>query len=459
VNQINHIARISAALGPDAALVLVGGAVRDRLLGRPGGDWDLATALPPQEVARRAQAAGLRTIPTGLQHGTLTLLVENQAFEVTTFRSDGDYLDGRRPETVRLGVTLEEDLARRDFTINAMALPTEVLGDPDWERALVDPFGGRADLAGRLVRAVGDPETRFREDGLRPLRACRFASQLDFEVDSATLAAIPACLGVARQVSVERVLVELTKLLCGTSPDRGLQLLADSGLLDLWLPELRGLGDCRQDHPPAWTVWEHTLTVLRRVPPEPDLRWAALLHDVGRPGTRQVDLQGRVHYPSHEARSESLAGTLLLRLRASRALVEGVVALVRHHGVHPAPDWTPADCRRFLQHLAEDRVPLDRWAALSLADRPGKGPDPAQVASQQAAALARLQAVLDEGPPLMIRDLALDGRALMALAGRRGGPWLGELQRHLLEQVIQEPEANTGENLGRLAGAWLAAQG
>ena len=196
--------RLQAALGPEAELVVVGGAVRDELLGRPHADWDLATKLMPKAVMDRARAAGLKAIPTGLQHGTVTVILEDRPIEITTFRSDGDYLDGRHPESVRLGVSLEEDLSRRDFTINAMALP---VGGGD----LVDPFGGRADLKARILRAVGDPLRRFAEDGLRTLRACRFAAQLGFEVEAGTLAAIPERLEVARKVAAERVFAELQR--------------------------------------------------------------------------------------------------------------------------------------------------------------------------------------------------------------------------------------------------------
>ena len=271
--------RLQAALGPEAELVVVGGAVRDELLGRPHADWDLATKLMPKAVMDRARAAGLKAIPTGLQHGTVTVILEDRPIEITTFRSDGDYLDGRHPESVRLGVSLEEDLSRRDFTINAMALP---VGGGD----LVDPFGGQADLAARILRAVGDPLQRFAEDGLRTLRACRFAAQLGFEVEAGTLAAIPERLEVARKVAAERVLTELTKLLCGDEPQRGLDLLAGTGLLDLWLPELRPMIGCGQNRHHRWDVWRHTLEVVRWAPADPGLRWAALLHDAGKPGPR-----------------------------------------------------------------------------------------------------------------------------------------------------------------------------
>lgn len=454
------LARLRAALG-EAQLVLVGGAVRDELLGRAHADWDLATDLLPEAVMERARKAGLACIPTGLQHGTVTVLAEGVPFEITTFRSDGAYSDGRRPDGVRLGVTLEEDLSRRDFTLNAMALPIDADGGLPGREALVDPFGGQADLAAGLIRAVGDPLARFGEDGLRPLRACRFAAQLGFALDPATEAAIPQRLGIAAKVAVERAQVELTKLLCGPFAARGLDLLAATGLLGLWLPELRAMIGCGQNRHHRYDVWRHTLRAFEAQPPAtPGLRWALLLHDAGKPGTRTVDEEGTAHFYGHEALSEELADLLLIRLKASHALRSEVKAQVRHHGVHPDARWTDAACRRFLRKLEEDHLSLDDWSAFRRADQiakgwgdePGGDPDYfAQVGQGVAATQARLQALLDAKPPLSPRALALDGRALMALVGRPGGPWLGELQKRLLEAVIEDPGLNTADSLGALA--------
>ncbi len=436
--------RLKEVLGPDAELVIVGGAVRDELLGRPHADWDLATRLLPQTVMDRAGVAGLKVIPTGIQHGTVTILLEDRPVEVTTFRSDGDYLDGRRPASVRLGVDLPDDLSRRDFTINAMALP---VGGGN----LVDPFGGQADLAARIIRAVGDPLQRFAEDGLRPLRACRFASQLGFAVEAATLAAIPSRLEVARKVAVERVFTELDKLLRGSEPQRGLTLLAESGLMDLWLPELRPMISCGQNRHHRHDVWLHTLEVIRLVPADSGLRWAALLHDVGKPGTRTTGPDGEVHFYGHETRSMELADSLFNRLKASHVLRKEVAALIRHHGTHPTDDWGDAACRWFLGRLAEDSLPLDRWAAFRLADQQGKGLDLDSRLSEHQGLMSRLGALAAAAPPLSVRDLALDGAALMRLAGRDGGPWLGGIQRQLLEAVIGDPGLNTAEALAKLA--------
>lgn len=441
--------RLSEILGPGAELAVVGGAVRDELLGRPHADWDLATRLEPGLVLERLRTAGLKVIPTGLQHGTVTAILEGRPVEITTFRSDGEYRDGRRPESVRLGVSLVEDLSRRDFTINAMAQP---LAGGD----LVDPFGGQADLAAGLIRAVGDPLQRFAEDGLRPLRACRFASQLGFQVETATLAAIPRRLEVAGRVAVERVFTELDKLLRGPRPDLGLTLLAESGLLDLWLSELRPMIGCTQNRHHAHDVWRHTLAVITAIPADPGLRWSALFHDSGKPGTREEGVDGSVHFPGHEVRSLELAELLLGRLKASHGLRQDVTALVRHHGTHPSPDWGDAACRRFLRRLGEDRLSLDRWAVFRLADQRGKGLEVAAREGEHAVMLARLRALAEAAPPLSVKALALDGAALMGLAGRGGGPWLGLLQAQLLEAVLEEPALNTPEGLAERARRLLA---
>ena len=451
--------RVHEALGAASRLVLVGGAVRDRLLGREAGtDWDLASALRPEEVMGLARAAGMRAIPTGLQHGTVTVVVDGHPFEITTFRGEGPYLDGRRPESVRLGVALEEDLARRDFTINAMALPVEALRGQDWRAQLVDPFGGLRDLEAGLIRAVGRALDRFNEDGLRGLRACRFASQLGFAIEADTLAAIPQCLRVAGKVSVERVFTELTKLLCGADPLKGLNSLRDTGLLKLWLPELHPMVGCEQNRFHCYPVWEHTLEVIRGTPAEPDLRWAGLLHDSGKPASRTQDEAGGLHFHGHEALSVELAGAILTRLRASHELTRRVTALVRHHGTHPGSHWTNGACRRFLKKLQDDELPLAHWGAFRLADQSGKGFGVEPCLGAHREILTRLEALAADHPPMAIRDLVLDGRALMALAGRKGGPWLGQLQAFLMDAVLRHPSRNTPETLETLAREWMANQ-
>lgn len=458
------------ALGSDAGLVLVGGAVRDLCLGRDGGDLDVATSLLPEAVLHRAKAARLKAIPTGLQHGTVTVLVDHQPVEVTSYRGDGPYLDGRRPAHVTLGVALEEDLARRDFTVNAMALPLAHAVGSDWRAHLVDPFEGQRDLQAKVLRAVGDPLKRFAEDGLRPLRACRFASQLGFEVEAATLAAIPERLEVARKVSVERVFAELDKLLRGKEPASGLRLLERTGLLDLWLPELRPMIGCPQNRHHRLDVWAHTLLTFEIEPTaNSEMRWGLLLHDSGKPETRTTDEEGEVHFYGHEAVSAHIAVEVLTRLRAPNALRDAVKGLILRHCEHPAADWTDAAYRRLLKRLVEDGVSPEAWALFRRADQYGKGwavvehaPDGRagadwwrETGDEWAAIATRLDSVRFTG--MTAKELVLDGHALMALAGRKAGPWLGKLQDHLLEAVLEDPSLNRAEDLKRLVGTWLEA--
>lgn len=419
---------------------------------------------------RRAKAARLKVIPTGIQHGTVTVLVDHLPIEITTYRGDGPYLDGRRPAHVTLGVALEEDLARRDFTVNAMALPLQHATSPDWRAHLVDPFDGQRDLEAKVLRAVGDPLKRFAEDGLRPLRACRFASQLGFEVEPATLAAIPKRLEVARKVSVERVFVELDKLLRGNHPARGLRLLERTGLLDLWLPELRPLIGCAQNRHHRLDVWEHTLLTFDvEKTAKPEMRWGLLLHDAGKPETCTTGDDGEVHFYGHEAVSARIAMDILTRLRASNTLRDAVKGLILRHCEHPAADWTDAAYRRLLKRLADDGVSPGSWKLFRLADQYGKGwgdcertPDGrtgdrwwADVEQEWQAILARLEAVRFTG--MNAKELALDGHALMALARRKAGPWMGKLQDHLLEAILEDPTLNRVDALERLARVWLEA--
>jgi tRNA nucleotidyltransferase/poly(A) polymerase len=303
---------------------------------------------------------------------------------------------------------------------------------------------------------VGDPLQRFAEDGLRPLRACRFASQLGFELDPATLAAIPQRLGVAAKVSVERVFTELDKLLKGEDPARGLGLLEQCGLLDLWLPELRPMIGCGQNRHHRHDVWVHTLGVVEGVPPTSALRWAALLHDAGKPACRTLGADGQVHFYGHEVASLNLVGALLKRLKASHALQAEVAALVRHHGTHPAEDWGDGACRRFLKKLSDDGLPLSTWGTFRRADQQAKGVEVDTRIVEHQGILARLEALAAATPPLSVKSLALDGRELQQLAGRPGGPWLGELQKQLLEAVLEDPAQNTPERLELLSRKMLS---
>jgi tRNA nucleotidyltransferase/poly(A) polymerase len=365
-------------------------------------------------------------------------------------------------------VALKEDLARRDFTVNAMALPLDKVMDPDWKTSLVDPFGGREDLESRLLRAVGDPLQRFAEDGLRSLRACRFASQLGFRIEPATLEAIPRCLDVARKVSIERVFAEMDKLLRGGDPGLGLRFMERTGLLDLWIPELRPMMGCLQNRHHGLDVWEHTLLALQAEgTARPEMRWGLLLHDVGKPPTRTIGEDGEAHFFGHESVSADMAVDILRRLRASSHLRDAVRGLILHHREHPSESWSDAAYRRLLKRLSEAGVTPEAWQAFRLADQYGKGwrafdraPNGKtgsewwqDVEEEWRTILARLDAV--RASATTTKKLVLDGHALMAMTERKAGPWLAKLQHHLLEAVLEDPANNDAEILGRLAKEWL----
>jgi len=379
---------------------LVGGCVRDLVAGREPVDWDVATEALPAEVQRLFK----RVIPTGIAHGTVTVLVPGGHVEVTTYRVEAGYADGRRPDRVEFRRDLEEDLARRDFTINAMAY------DPRSNR-LRDPFGGLEDLGRRLVRSVGDAAARFGEDGLRPLRAVRFATVLDFTLDPGTEAAIPGALHVFRKVSPERVRDEFLKLLLAPGVERGLGLLHSTGLLAAAFPELEAA--LRTGAAPR----------VASVPGRTEVRLAALL----------LDLPG--------------ADAVLERLRLPGRTVDEVRALLAHPLPASAETWTDSDARRWAARLGVGRVS----DGLLLARAAGR-PEMDRVQGQ-------VERVLAARPPLAVRDLALGGQEVMELLGVGPSKVVGEATRWLLEQTLDAPERNTKEALAEALRGWARGRG
>ncbi len=401
---------------------LVGGAVRDLLLHRPrpASDFDVATPARPEEVTRLFP----RVIPTGVEHGTVTVLARGEPVEVTTFRGEGAYRDGRRPESVTFLTDLEEDLARRDFTMNALAF--DPLG-PEFR----DPFGGRADLRRRRVRAVGQAAARFGEDGLRAMRAARFVAQLGFELDPATRRAIPGTLDVVRRVAAERITDELSKLLVAPGAARALELLRTTGLLGVVLPALTAAP--RPD-------LAHAMAVAAAAPPSLPARLAALLHRLGPEG----------------------AATALAALRFSRSAADAALDLIRELPCRRMaggglPGLEPAGIRRWLAGVGPERagVLLALGAAEARALRPvGRRRAAAEVRKVQAA----VEAVLRRSPPLSVRDLALDGRAVAEALGTGPGPRVGEALRYLLDRVLEQPEQNEPERLRAALREWSARE-
>lgn len=434
---------------------LVGGSVRDLLIGRKVGDFDVATSARPEEILR---VFGARfSVPTGLQHGTITVLAGQppRHVEVTTFRGEGEYLDGRHPSVVKFGATLEEDLARRDFTMNAIAY------DPQ-TRQLIDLHHGQADIARRLVRTVGDPVQRFSEDGLRPMRAVRQATQLGFEVDPPALAAITATLHVFRKVSAERVRDELLKLLVAPQPSRGIELMRQTGLLAEVLPELLPAIGCQQNRFHKHDVYQHCLATLDAVPPDPMLRLAALVHDMGKPATKapREDAPDEFGFFKHEYVGADMMAPLAARLRLSRAETDLLVGLVGQHMFFYTPDWTDGTVRRFVRRVGQDKVPL--LFALREADIMGRGhgEDPQGETRELSQRIARVAAA---DAALRVTDLAIDGRDVMRLLDIPPGRRVGQILDELLERVLDEPQLNERETLETMvrgmAGTETAAAG
>lgn len=415
---------------------LVGGAIRNMVLGKPVNDWDVATDAPAEEVAKMFP----RVVPTGIKHGTVTVFWKNLTIETTTFRVDGDYGDGRRPDTVAYTADILEDLKRRDFTMNSLAYNL-VTGE------LLDPHGGRADLAAGLVRAIGDPLERFTEDGLRPLRAIRFASQLEYRIDEPTLAAIPPVLENFRRVSVERVRDELIKILLSPRPSYGLRLLEETGMLAEILPELAVCRGVEQKGFHRFDVLDHSLLACDGAPERLDLRLAALLHDIGKPEARSVGEDGITTFYRHEAVSARDAERALRRLKFPNAVQGSVTHLIRHHMFAYDESWSDAAVRRFLARTGPEN--LEDLLALRSADAygtTGEPPDPRGLEPLR----RRVERLLSESRALAVRDLAVGGNELAALGIPRG-PVMGRILAELLETVLDDPELNTRERLTEIA--------
>lgn len=424
------------------AAFVVGGSLRDALLGRPAEDWDLATDAPPERLLELHPEALYKN-----RFGTVIVRRDEVAYEITTFRSDHEYTDFRRPGRVEFGTSIEEDLARRDFTVNAMA----------WGRrpgettpAYVDPYGGRADVDARLLRAVGDPHARFGEDALRMIRAVRLAATLDFSIDAPTLTAIRTHAGLAAHLSEERVAAELEKLLSAPRPSVGLRLMASTGLLDVVFPELAAQRGVPQEKAAGEDLLDHTLRSVDAAPAgRPIVRLATLLHDLGKPAT-----QAAGHFHGHEVVGAGLAAAFCQRLRMPRAVGERVALLVRHHMFTYEASWSDAAVRRFIRRIGPTAI--EELLLLREADSVGSG-IPAD--SFGLTELRERIAGQLAGPVALERgDLAIDGADLIAELGAQPGPGLGAVLDELLERVIADPALNDRPTLLVLAQELLAEE-
>lgn len=405
---------------------LVGGFVRDLLLGRPLHDFDLASAAPWQKTKELCLAAGFAVHETGTEHGTLTVVANDHVLEITTFRTEGEYLDHRHPSEVAFTDSIEEDLARRDFTINAMAYHPA--------RGILDPYGGQADLRARVIRCVGDAKTRFSEDALRILRGLRFASQLGFSLERSTLDAARSHRGDLSHIAGERIEDELTKLLCG--PDVYHVLMEDADILTVVLPELEpmeGLDQKTKYH--VYDVFEHTAWVVHHSPATPLSRWAGLLHDVGKPDTFFTDEEGVGHMYGHPKVSEEHVVRIAKRLRFSRAFTHDLRLLVRYHDARPAP--TRKSVRRLFAKLENKEYLFHAICALMRADSLAQAPE----YHARVAITDEIEALFDqmiaEDAVFSLHDLPISGADLIE-AGVKQGPIIGEALEETFQEVIEE---------------------
>lgn len=425
-------------------LYIVGGAVRDYLLGINNEDYDFTTDAEPEQVISMFR----KTIPTGIKHGTVTVLFQNESFEVTTFRSEDEYLDGRHPSKVNFVRSLEEDLKRRDFTINALAADTK-------NGKIIDYHEGLLDLKNGLIKAIGNPIERFQEDGLRTMRACRFVSKLDFSLDENTFLAMKEMKDNIKNVSFERIREELYKLLKGKAPKRGLQLLFDSGIMEIILPEISSLKGVAQGGLHHEDVFDHTLSTVEAanyLNYPLNIRIAALLHDIGKKDTQQID-EIRFSYTNeaysfynHENIGFDLSEQILKRLKDSNENISFISNLVKNHMFNYTPDWKDGAVKRFINRVGIDSI--HSLFCLRMCDQmaiSGKCSWSSVSELEQ-----RINKILKSEEALTVKDLKINGKDLMNLNIPKG-PMFKTILNYLLETVLDDPSQNNKDTLITIA--------
>lgn len=429
--KVNKIIGVLQEAGFEA--YAVGGCIRDSLLGRTPNDWDITTSAKPMEV----KALFSHTIDTGIQHGTVTILLDREGFEVTTYRIDGEYEDGRHPKEVSFTGSLEEDLKRRDFTINALAY-NEAAG-------LIDIFEGQKDLKDGIIRCVGNAEERFTEDALRMLRAIRFSAQLGYRIEENTLAAIHKLAGNLEKISAERIQTELLKLMVSPHPDY-LRTAYECGVTKVFFPEFDLAMETPQNHPHhCYNVGEHILHSLLEVPADKVLRLTMLLHDIAKPQCLSVDEKGITHFHGHEEMGAEMSRVILRRLRMDNDTTDKVCRLVRFHdyGNGVAPDRRIV--RRAVNKIGEDL--FDDFILVKKADLLAQSMYlREEKLSNLAAWDACYREIREAEECVSLRTLAVNGRDLIA-AGLQPGRELGNILKQLLDEVLETPEKNEKDYL------------
>jgi len=412
---------------------VVGGCVRDSVLGREPTDWDITTSATPEQV----KALFPRTVDTGLQHGTVTVMLDREGYEVTTYRVDGEYEDGRHPKQVTFTPNLEEDLKRRDLTINALAYNDRV--------GMVDLFGGMEDMKAGIVRCVGEPEERFGEDALRILRAIRFSAQLGYRIEERTLEAIARLAPSLCRISAERIQAELVKLLVSPHPDY-LRVAYTCGVTKVFFPEFDRAMETEQNHPHhCYNVGEHTLHALCNVEADKVLRLTMLLHDIGKPDSLTVGEDGITHFKGHAAVSAKMAEEFFRRLKFDKDTMDRVCRLVLYHDYGNSQEPDMRMVRRAVNRIGEDAFP--DFFAIKRADILAQSEYQRQEKLDRVEKWQRLYGeVMAKRQCVSLKSLAVNGSDLIA-EGWKPGRELGGMLRELLELVLEHPEYNTKEKL------------
>lgn len=427
--QVNTAISMLYAAGYEA--FLVGGAVRDYVRDNsPAKDWDITTNALPAQV--ESVFSGYHLIETGLKHGTVTVVIDHEPIEITTYRIDGDYSDHRHPDSVHFTRSLKEDLERRDFTMNALAYSPQ--------KGIVDLVGGRKDIEDGIVRCVGDPNHRFQEDGLRMLRALRFASVYGMAIEAETASAIHRNKELLKGIAAERIQVELTKMLCGKGVTKVLEEFSD--VIAIPIPEILPMFHFEQRNPHHdKDVWDHTIAVIESITPEPVLRWAALLHDIGKPSCFSLAEEGIGHFFGHSDQSTSMAESILSRLRFDNASKEQIVRLVRYHDMPITADRKPI--KRLLSKHGEDAT--RQLIELHKADTLGQSAICRHRIAIFEEVSQMINEILQEESCFTLKDLAVNGHDMMTLGFQ--GPTIGRVLQECLDAVLDEQIPNEHEAL------------
>nr|WP_317984389.1 CCA tRNA nucleotidyltransferase [Clostridium baratii] len=411
---------------------MVGGCIRDTLLCKTPKDYDIATSAKPEITEKLFE----KTIPTGIKHGTVTVLIDNEPYEVTTYRTEGEYKDNRRPDEVYFVSDIKEDLSRRDFTINAFAYNSR--------EGLKDFFGGLDDLNNRLIRSVGDANKRFNEDALRMLRAIRFSTQLNFDIEENTLNAIKDNKDLIKNISAERIRDELCKILISNNVRTGLNLLKECGLLQIVIPEIvPSIGFDQKNMHHFEDVFNHTLSVIEKCPEDLNIRLAALLHDIGKPDVFFIDDKGNGRFFGHNTKSEKITRDILNRLRFDNKTIKSVCILVREH-MNVLDNASNLAIKRLINRVSKENIysllALQKADILSLKD-------PNVALYKVSDMRTKIDNIIDSNTPLTVKDLAIDGGKLIKELQIKPGKLVGDILNYLLELVLKNPELNNYDSL------------